>query len=96
MGTRVTDALADIAGSLGGSAGTTLVEFLSRPTSTAGVSVGEAAGIAAANLLRSLVGVATVAVPSIDGAVDAAVIDAAISALSDPAWPVRWEPPLRA
>lgn len=85
LSVRVTDALADIAGGLGGSAGATLVEFLSRPTSTAGVSVGEAAGIAAANLVRSLVGIPTVSVPSIDGAVDADVIDAAIAALSDPA-----------
>ena len=47
--------------------------------------MGEAVGLAAANLLRSVVGIAPVAVPSLDDAVDANVIDAAIAALSDPA-----------
>lgn len=84
LGSQVSTALTAIAGSLNGSTGTTLVDFLNRSTSVAGVTIGDAVGIAAANVLRDAAGITRVPLPDF-GAVDAAVITAIGAALSDPA-----------
>lgn len=84
LGSRVAGALTTIAGNLSGAAGATLVDFLAQSTAVPGVSVGDAVGIAAANLLRDAAGITRVAVPAFDS-LNPTVIAAIGAALSDPA-----------